>query len=437
MECQGTNQSSLLMDIINGVNTVNLYYNKGIDINYKHSLYLELAARYNHKVIVQDLVKNGIIVEARESYAIQVSIWHGHKWIAKFLINHLLKERKPLHNILLIKASEYNQIDLVKLLIKHINIEPCLEICLSEAVFNGHITIVKYFMKKFSNIDVIPLISIASRLGHLSIVKYFIQRIEENQTSLHTAIPEVLRLSSSHDRLNILHYIIKEYPGCFSQEEVNNVYLNACRRRASSSILKELEKSKKINCYKEALEIAIEKKYDNLSRYLVSKCTMYEINEALLKVKTLDCLKVLFNKCADIHYKEEQLLKNAILDGNTHIIDYLIYKGANIHINNEEPLRLAFSNPEYNSSIIEYLITKGADIDLASAIILTDSNPNITCISNLALYYEDYETTDTECGICLMEFNKNTNLHVCKVCKHAVHKECQNKWKGACIYCRN
>jgi uncharacterized protein len=438
----------LARDIIDGKNTLAHYLDRGIDINYDEGLYLELATRYNHKVIVKYLVKKGINVEARDCYSIHVAIGNGHTWISKFLIEHMLDKRKPLNAELLVRASEYNRLNLLKILIKHvIKPELCLDDCLTKAVVNGNITIVKYLLKKFPYITydtIMTKIHLAAIYGHLRIVKYFII-LSSGIKNLNLLVYKALTTACSHDKLNIVFYMMNNYPGCFSKEDLNNAYLIACESKSSSSLLKELERTKKINCYGKALEIVTQKKYSNLSKYLVKKCTEHQINEAFIKCKSWWFINLFLQNGANVHYAEEKALKNAILDSNTHLINYLIGKGANIHINNEEPLILALSSEVHNKSIIELLIRKGSDIELAAAIIMSQDQPNMYAISNLSLYYEEESfygeikktVADVECGICLTNFKKTDIVFICKVCRQCVHNGCKKNWKGKCIYCRN
>ena len=42
------------------------------------------------------------------------------------------------------------------------------------------------------------------------------------------------------------------------------------------------------------------------------------------------------------------------------------------------------------------------------------------------------------CGICLTEMNSETQeISQCKTCKKCIHNECNEKWSGNCVYCRN
>ncbi len=42
------------------------------------------------------------------------------------------------------------------------------------------------------------------------------------------------------------------------------------------------------------------------------------------------------------------------------------------------------------------------------------------------------------CGICLTEMNSKTQEIIqCETCKKCVHNECNKKWNGTCVYCRN
>ena len=69
----------------------------------------------------------------------------------------------------------------------------------------------------------------------------------------------------------------------------------------------------------------------------------------------------IFKKLFSENEDKEKLLILACEKGHLEIIFFLLENGANIHIENDEPLRIAVKNE--HTKIVEYLIENGANVN--------------------------------------------------------------------------
>ena len=82
-------------------------------------------------------------------------------------------------------------------------------------------------------------------------------------------------------------------------------------------------------------------------------------------ISRLERIKDILNKGINIDDQGNTELINACLYSDFDTVQYLIAKGANIHIKNNEKmdaLHMAVENPG-NYKIVEYLIKKGIDVN--------------------------------------------------------------------------
>ena len=62
--------------------------------------------------------------------------------------------------------------------------------------------------------------------------------------------------------------------------------------------------------------------------------------------------------------------------------------------------------------------------------------------TNKLLSFKDISIRNTECGICLCDFEVNEKIHKCEICENGIHSICWLKYsnymqnKNTCIYCR-
>lgn len=101
-------------------------------------------------------------------------------------------------------------------------------------------------------------------------------------------------------------------------------------------------------------------------QYLTSHGADIHINDEeplRLAVKNgyLDVVKDLVFYGADIHINDEEPLRLAVENGHLDIVENIVSKGADIHVNNEEPLRRAIYKCYFE--IAKYLHSKGADVN--------------------------------------------------------------------------
>lgn len=85
-----------------------------------------------------------------------------------------------------------------------------------------------------------------------------------------------------------------------------------------------------------------------------------EALEYAVKHGHLDIIKCLIENKADVHIDNDWPLRHAVKKGRLEIVKYLISKGANIHALDDMPLRRAAASGYLE--IIKYLIENGANI---------------------------------------------------------------------------
>jgi hypothetical protein len=175
-------------------------------------------------------------------------------------------------------------------------------------------------------------------------------------------------------------------------------------------------------------------------KYLISKCEDKHVyNEALKRAAStghIEVVKYLVTSGADAY---EQALIHAASSGHIELIKFFIVTlGTNIHVLNECALTIAAHNVHIET--VKYLISQGADINNA---INHCKSIKAKYILKQFIEKEMYkgpinEKTELDCGICLIEMNtENQEIVQCNTCKKCVHHECNIKWTGTCVYCRN
>ena len=93
-------------------------------------------------------------------------------------------------------------------------------------------------------------------------------------------------------------------------------------------------------------------------------------------------VKYLIESGADLHDDNDAPLRWAATRGYLEIVKYLVEKGADIHANKDEPLRDSAQNRHIE--VVKYLVEKGADIDASHVLaLLGDKNSHIDVVKYL------------------------------------------------------
>lgn len=128
----------------------------------------------------------------------------------------------------------------------------------------------------------------------------------------------------------------------------------------------------------------------------------------------------------------------AISHNELEIVEYLLEKGANIHINNDSAL--VYTEYTGNVELADFLVSKGANVKNA---IKSAHNPDFKkslrrYLPKKEIYRGDInDTTEKQCAICLEEMTSQSDIIQCNTCKKCIHIECSKKWNGDCVYCRS
>jgi ankyrin repeat protein len=351
----------LVSDIKDGKDTLDDY--QGIDINFEQGLYLEVAIRYNHINIVKRLVEKGININIRPNNDFfRLALQNKSNEICEFL----LSSGFILDTELVYLACEYNNIKILRHLINYRHYGECMYYdpytAVERAVEKGNVTIVKYFLAKsctaFINQVILFKIYNAAYNGHLKIVKYFID-LAGGISTLKTLVIKAITGSYHGKRLKILEYIINYYNEYISEDLLYNIYIGL----TDISILKCLDKTKKIKWHGTALKKAVERRNITLLKYLVNFCTNENINEALgysAKNGYLTGVKYLVSKGACVHAQDNYALRFSAENGHLKVVKYLVSLGAKEDV----ALRKALMGSAENRhlEVVKYLVSQGANV---------------------------------------------------------------------------
>ena len=86
----------------------------------------------------------------------------------------------------------------------------------------------------------------------------------------------------------------------------------------------------------------------------------YNLDEIIITSSNLLVVKFLVDSGADIHYREDYILRNSARNGHLDIVKFLVSRGANVHANSHSALM--WSAGEGHINIIKYLIELGVNI---------------------------------------------------------------------------
>jgi ankyrin repeat protein len=228
--------------------------------------------------------------------ALRISILNGHLEIVKYLIEDCdVKEDAPDNRpIIPNDTSEDNILRIVKLFDKKgVSFKERIYCeALQEGAIYGHLDIVKYMVKKYTNIDNSEALHWSALYGHLDIVKYLV----EQGANVHVNNNSAIKTSAYHGHLEIVKFLVEQGADIHAYNDY------ALRKSARNGYL--------------------------------------------------EIVKYLVEHGADVNAMKTDALRCAILDGHFEIVKYLIEHGANRSIIKYH--LLPQDKPEYQK-IVEYL----------------------------------------------------------------------------------
>ena len=103
---------------------------------------------------------------------------------------------------------------------------------------------------------------------------------------------------------------------------------------------------------------------DNPAFKMVKDGIKYRTNMIILGKRydlfTIETMQYIISKGANMHVDDDWPLRNRVYDGHFEAVKCLVEVGANIHANRDEPLIISAENG--NLEILKYIIMKGADL---------------------------------------------------------------------------
>jgi ankyrin repeat protein len=207
----------------------------------------------------------------------------------------------------------------------------------------------------------------ASKNGLLEVVEHLIGK----DTDIHANYDYALRWASRNGHLEIVKYLVDNGANIHA---VNNYSLTAASDNGHLEVVKYLtaKSSENFRCY-EALHYACENNHVEIVKYLIEREINNDASEnyvdglfsyypfiGKLKSGHIDFFNFLIEKGADIHVNNDILIIWASKDGHLELVNFLIEKGINIHADNDNALRKACENGHLET--VKLLVEKGADI---------------------------------------------------------------------------
>lgn len=180
-----------------------------------------------------------------------------------------------------------------------------------------------------------------SYLGNYEIAKYLIEDKKADVNAENEYGWTALKYASDEGRLEIVKYLVEN--GASVDAEVLTITKNL-----------------------EIFEYLLEQ--GNLNINSVGYLGMTALSSASIEYGNLEMIKYLLEKGADINVKNEDgstALMTASMYGNLEIIKYLIENGADINAkDNDDSTALIYASKWGNLETVEYLVKNGADINI-------------------------------------------------------------------------
>lgn len=181
----------------------------------------------------------------------------------------------------------------------------------------------------------------ASYLGNYEIARYLVEEKKADINAENEYGWTALKYASDEGRLEIVKYLVEN--GASVDAEVLTITKNL-----------------------EIFEYLLER--ENLNINSVGYLGMTALSLASIEYENLEMIKYLLEKGADINVKNEDgstALMTASMYGNLEIIKYLIENGADINSkDNDDSTALIYASKWGNLETVEYLVKNGADINI-------------------------------------------------------------------------
>lgn len=181
----------------------------------------------------------------------------------------------------------------------------------------------------------------ASYLGNYEIARYLVEEKKADINAENEYGWTALKYASDEGRLEIVKYLVEN--GASVDAEVLTITKNL-----------------------EIFEYLLER--GNLNINSVGYLGMTALSLASIEYENLEMIKYLLEKGADINVKNEDgstALMTASMYGNLEIIKYLIENGADINSkDNDDSTALIYASKWGNLETVEYLVKNGADINI-------------------------------------------------------------------------
>ena len=261
--------------------------------------------------------------------------------VVRYLVKHkcvnLLRVRKPL----LYRACCNVRVDIAKYLVENgCQVEPEH---LQYAAKGGHPELVQYLLTymEIENEDAEDLYDMfgstlysVAEGGYLDILCLFADR----GADMHMDEDELLRVAAKEGHLNIVQYLVEEH-GCQIHTQGSDAVHGAIRNNQVEVV-----------------------KY--LVAHTITVISHVYLFEAI-EVNNVDIAKYLIDQRVDIIHEKDNsghtALVHAANEGLTDLVQYLIEKGANMHVNNEMALYLAAKKGHMD--VVQLLVEHGACVN--------------------------------------------------------------------------
>ncbi len=255
---------------------------------------LEMAAKKGYLNIVEYLTTDREIEHSYMSRILSIASGKGHLHIVKYLLSHLIAVNRQ---------NEDYQITVLK-----------------SSIRGGHLAIVQYLVPK--SIDVrnnSDFLDVAAEYGKLDIFKYLVCQ----GADIHARNNLTIRTAAMEGRLNIIEYLIS----CYKAGKINFVPL-----------------------IDDALSEAASRGHLHVIKYLISEGATTLIDDLTLISACvggdLETVEYILDNGANIDAQNGNPMIESYREHQYHIMECLISRGANIHINDDFVIKEILANDD-------------------------------------------------------------------------------------------